>query len=442
MYCALVTLSLAIVRMGEVGLMMALLSTLIWAGLLAFWGQFWRCDQRLDNSSEFSVLNVELNSKIQNLKLKTQNLFPFVCAIIPARNEADMLPMTLRSLLLQDYPGQFHIVLVDDQSTDGTGAIAVAIAAELNQSDRLTVMSAKPLPAGWTGKLWAMEQGVQQAQTFDPLPDYFLLTDADIEHDRANLLQLVTKAQHNDLDLVSLMVLLRCQSFWEKLLIPTFVFFFQKLYPFPWVNDPNRATAAAAGGCILMRRQALTGIGGLQSLRQALIDDCSLAQQVKGQGTRAAKERDRSSFSTSAPSGKIWLGLTQSTRSLRPYDTLATIWDMVARTAYTQLGYSPLLLVGTVFGMMLVYLVSPIAAFSGALTQNWMLSAAGLLGWVLMTIAYLPTVRLYQLSPVWAICLPAIALLYNLMTIDSAIRHWRGQGGAWKGRTYPAGESD
>ncbi|MEX0269620.1 glycosyltransferase [Leptolyngbyaceae cyanobacterium UHCC 1019] len=435
-------MSLAIVRMGEVGLMMALLSTLIWAGLLAFWGQFWRCDQRLDNSSEFSVLNVELNSKIQNLKLKTQNLFPFVCAIIPARNEADMLPMTLRSLLLQDYPGQFHIVLVDDQSTDGTGAIAVAIAAELNQSDRLTVMSAKPLPAGWTGKLWAMEQGVQQAQTFDPLPDYFLLTDADIEHDRANLLQLVTKAQHNDLDLVSLMVLLRCQSFWEKLLIPTFVFFFQKLYPFPWVNDPNRATAAAAGGCILMRRQALTGIGGLQSLRQALIDDCSLAQQVKGQGTRAAKERDRSSFSTSAPSGKIWLGLTQSTRSLRPYDTLATIWDMVARTAYTQLGYSPLLLVGTVFGMMLVYLVSPIAAFSGALTQNWMLSAAGLLGWVLMTIAYLPTVRLYQLSPVWAICLPAIALLYNLMTIDSAIRHWRGQGGAWKGRTYPAGESD
>jgi hopene-associated glycosyltransferase HpnB len=425
---------LAIVLMGELGLMTALLSALIWAGLLAFWGQFWRCDQRLEKSSALGVENAELKEPIptSDTRHPTPDTFPSVCAIIPARNEADILPETLRSLLLQDYPGEFHIILVDDQSTDGTGETAVAIAQELNQSERLTVIRAKPLPAGWTGKLWAMEQGVQQAQTLDPLPDYFLLTDADIEHDRANLHQLVAKAQQDNLDLVSLMVLLRCQSVWEKLLIPAFVFFFQKLYPFPWVNDPNRSTAAAAGGCILIRRQALTGIGGLQSLRQALIDDCSLAQQVKGLGK--VKQPDRS---PSATSGKIWLGLTQTTRSLRPYDTLATIWEMVARTAYTQLGYSPFLLVGTVFGMTLVYLVTPIALFTGVATQNWALSAAGLFGWVLMTIAYLPTVRLYQLSDLWAVCLPAIALLYNLMTIDSALRHWRGQGGAWKGRTYP-----
>ncbi|MBM0742078.1 glycosyltransferase [Phormidium sp. CLA17] len=431
--------------MGEVVLVIALLSTLIWAGLLAFWGQFWRCDQRLERSSEsgvesseFKVESSEIKELITPYPLPRNPFSPSICVIIPARNEADMLPMTLRSLLLQNYPGQLHIILVDDQSTDGTGTIAEAIAQELSQSKKLTVISAKPLPAGWTGKLWAMEQGVQHAQTFDPLPDYFLLTDADIEHDRANLRQLVTKAQQDNLDLVSLMVLLRCQSFWEKLLIPAFVFFFQKLYPFPWVNNPNRAIAAAAGGCILMRREALSAIGGLQSLRQALIDDCSLAQKVKGQ---EISQTEKSDHSSSATSGKIWLGLTQTTRSLRPYDTLATIWDMVARTAYTQLGYSPFLLVGTVFGMTLVYLVSPIAALSGALTQNWMLSAAGFLGWALMTIAYLPNIRLYGLSVLWAICLPATALLYNLMTIDSAIRHWRGQGGAWKGRVYPTSEA-
>jgi len=431
------------VLMGEVVLVMALLSVLIWAGLLAFWGQFWRCNQRLEKSSAFGVGNAEFQKTIPtpDTRHPTPDTCPSVCAIIPARNEAEMLPMTVRSLLLQDYPGEFHIILVDDQSTDGTGTIAEAIAQELSQSEKLTVIRAKSLPAGWTGKLWAMEQGVQHARTFDPLPDYFLLTDADIEHDRANLRQLVTKAQQDDLDLVSLMVLLRCQSFWEKLLIPAFVFFFQKLYPFPWVNNPDRRTAAAAGGCILIKREALAAIGGLQSLRQALIDDCSLAQKVKRPTGRKAEIQESPPF-LSITSGKIWLGLTQTTRSLRPYDTLATIWDMVARTAYTQLGYSPFLLLGTVFGMTLVYLVSPIALFMGVATQNWMLSMTGLMGWILMAIAYSPTIRLYQLSFLWAVCLPAIALLYNLMTIDSAIRHWRGQGGAWKGRVYPTSESD
>jgi len=422
--------------MGEFGLAIALLSDAIWVGLLTVWGGFWKCDQRLEKEGEgvdgwmdgredgeergmgSMAWGVGQNSQTQNSKLKT----PVVCAVIPARNEADMLPLSLRSLLLQDYPGEFQIVLVDDHSTDGTAEVARQTATELGKTDQLTVIQAQPLPTGWTGKLWAMEQGDRYTQTLDPQPDYLLFTDADIEHDRHNLSRLATKATQENLDLVSLMVLLRCQSFWEKSLIPAFVFFFQKLYPFPLANNPNSKVAAAAGGCILIRRTALERIGGLQILRQALIDDCSLAKAVKRSGEWG--------------NGNIWIGLTQTTRSLRPYETLDTIWNMVARTAYTQLNYSPLLLVGTVFGMTLVYLVSPIATLTGLLTADWALCLAGFVGWALMTLAYFPTIRLYGLAFGWAVLLPAIALLYNLMTIDSAIRHWRGKGGAWKGRTY------
>ncbi len=403
--------------MGEFGLGIALLSNLIWVGLLTLWGGFWRCDQRLEPQPDDRH-----NEKPTAIAASS---LPVIYAVVPARNEADMVPQSVRSLLQQDYPGAFHIVLVDDHSTDGTGAMAHQTAADLGKVDQLTVLPAAALPPGWTGKLWAMEQGDRYTQTRSPQPDFLWFTDADIEHDRGNLSRLVAKATQDKLDLVSLMVLLRCDSFWEKLLIPAFVFFFQKLYPFPLVNQPHSRMAAAAGGCLLIRRQALTRIGGLQILRQALIDDCSLAIAVK--------RGDRDS-STPHP---IWLGLTQTTRSLRPYDSLATIWTMVARTAYTQLNYSPLLLVGTVFGMTLVYLVAPIATFTGLLTANWLLFVAGLSGWILMTLAYWPTIRLYRLSPLWAIALPAIALLYNLMTIDSALRHGRGQGGAWKGRVYP-----
>jgi len=434
--------------MGEFGLGIVLLSNAIWVGLLTLWGGFWKCDQRLEKAEDGGErgrvragergrveagergsveedgelspsLSTALSSQFQDPKpFGSPN--PFVCAIIPARNEADVIPLAVRSLLQQDYPGRFQIVLVDDHSTDGTGTIAQQTATAMGKADQLTVIQAETLPQGWTGKLWAMEQGDRYTQVLSPQPEYLLFTDADIEHDHHNLSQLVMKAQQDGLDMVSLMVLLRCQSFWEKLLIPAFVFFFQKLYPFPLVNNPNSCMAAAAGGCILLRRDALNRIGGLQILRQALIDDCSLAKAVKG-GT----------------SHNIWLGLTQTTRSLRPYDSLETIWNMVARTAYTQLSYSPLLLFGTVIGMTLVYLVTPIAALTGVLTANWGLAFAGLSGWSLMTLAYLPTIRLYKLSPLWAIALPVIALLYNLMTIDSALRHWRGQGGAWKGRVYP-----
>ena len=373
----------------------AILSSIIWVGLIGFRGRFWLAEQRLSESAPLDH-------------------HPSVCAVIPARNEASLLPVTLRSLLTQDYP--VSVVLVDDGSTDGTAQVAQAVASRLN-SQRLTVISAKPLPPGWTGKLWALHQGISSAQSS---PDYWLLTDADIEHDCANVSQLVAKAETEKLDLVSLMVRLRTQGVWERLLIPAFVFFFQKLYPFSWVNHPHKQTAAAAGGCILIRHEALNRIGGIAVVRQALIDDCALAQAVKSHPL----------------SRGIWLGLSQTTRSLRPYPSLRTIWDMVVRTAFTQLHYSPVWLVGTVVGMTLIYLVPPLGCLFGAVTGSWGVAIAGGCAWGLMAIAYGPTLRLYQMSSLWALSLPITASLYTLMTIDSALRHWQGRGGAWKGRVY------
>ncbi len=392
---------------GEIGLWLAFLSLTIWVILLGFWGQFWRCDQQLTR---------------QETDLP---MFPAICAVVPARNEADLLPVTLRSLLNQDYPGHLSVILVDDSSTDGTANVARDVAQELDKTQQLHVLSGQPLAPGWTGKLWALHQGIQYAQTLTPPPDYVLLTDADIEHDALNLRSLVAKAQQEDLDLVSLMVRLRCESFWEKLLIPAFVFFFQKLNPFPWVNDPTKPTAAAAGGCILITREALTRIGGIEVVRDALIDDCALAQAVKS-----------SRFTLSPSSPKIWLGLTDSTHSLRPYPSLSTIWDMIARTAFTQLNYSLGLLIVTVIGMILVYIVPPVCAIFGLLTGNWLVAIAALSTWLFMAYAYLPTIRFYGCSPALALCLPGIAFLYTLMTVDSAVRHWQKRGGTWKGRVY------
>uniref|UniRef100_B8HKR2 Hopene-associated glycosyltransferase HpnB n=1 Tax=Cyanothece sp. (strain PCC 7425 / ATCC 29141) TaxID=395961 RepID=B8HKR2_CYAP4 len=387
-------------QLHTLSLGLALASLGCWIGLLLGRGQFWRSDQRLESIS--SPLEQELKN------------WPTICAVVPARNEASVIARSLGSLLNQDYPGKFTVILVDDQSSDGTATIAQATAAQLGQSDRLQILSGQPLPPGWSGKLWAVEQGIQAA----PSSDYLLLTDADISHAPLNLRQLVVKAETESLDLVSLMVLLRCESGWEKLLIPAFVFFFQKLYPFRWVNTPNRPTAAAAGGCVLVNRETLARAGGIAVVRQALIDDCALAAAIKQVG------------------GKIWLGLTTTTHSLRPYPNLETIWQMVARTAFTQLHYSPWLLLGTLVGMAVIYLVPPLATLLGLVTQTWGVGAIGLLTWLLMSLSYYPTIRLYQLSPLWCFTLPLIALLYNLMTLDSALRHWRGVGGAWKGRVY------
>ncbi|MEH2331681.1 glycosyltransferase [Nostoc sp.] len=408
-----------------------LLSLTIWLGLLGFWGQFWRTDQQL----EFTETQLES--------------LPVVCAVVPARNEAQLLPTTLRSLLLQDYPGSFNVFLVDDRSTDRTANFAEGVAHAVGKPQQLHIISGESLPPGWSGKLWAVEQGIKSASKF--APDYFLLTDADIEHDSDNLRRLVAKAMQEDLDLVSVMVRLRCESFWEKLLIPAFVFFFQKLYPFRWVNNPNNPTAGAAGGSILIAREALERIGGIQVIRQALIDDCALAKAVKksrgagehtsttlsNRGSREDKgDKENHAQYLMSNQGRIWLGLSSLTRSLRPYDSLATIWDMVARTAYTQLNYSPLILLGTLVGMPLIYLAPPVCVILGAVWSNWAIAFTGLLGWLLMTFAYYPTIRFYKCSPWFALSLPAIAFLYTLMTLDSALRHWQGRGGAWKGRVY------
>jgi len=426
--------------MAEFGLGATIVSLIIWLVLLLGWGQFWRCDQRLEGKDK----ELRIKDKENSTEPLSLSLYPSVCAVIPARNEADLLPVTLKSLLSQDYPGDFRIILVDDQSTDGTAQAARSTAEKLGKPSLLDVICAEPLPAGWSGKLWAMDQGVKKAQLASP--EYILLTDADIEHDSVNLLHLVNKAIQQDLDMVSLMVRLRCESFWEQLLIPAFVFFFQKLYPFRWVNNPTHPTAAAAGGCILIRWETLEQIGGIQAIRQALIDDCALAQAVKGVRGQESESIQNSKFkiqnsptpnSLTHPSGKIWLGLSDRTRSLRPYPSLETIWSMVARTAFTQLGYNPLLLIGTLIGMTLVYLVPLLGFILGVAIGNGMLAILGLAGWLLMSLAYYPTVRFYNCSLMFAFCLPAIAFLYTLMTLDSALQHWRGQGGSWKGRVYP-----
>jgi hopene-associated glycosyltransferase HpnB len=381
---------------NQVWLGLSLLSLLIWLVLIWGWGNFWQCDQKLE--------------AVENWNSES---YPSVCVVIPARNEADLLPTTLRSLINQTYQGNVQIILVDDQSTDGTADIAKQVA------ENLIIISSQPLPTGWTGKLWAMEQGTLFAQDPQTLnPDYILLTDADIYHDRHNLQNLVAKAEADNLDLTSLMVRLRCESVWEQWLIPAFVFFFQKLYPFAWVNNPKKSMAAAAGGCILIKTKALQRIGGIQSIRQALIDDCALAQAVKSSG------------------GKIWLGLSDLTTSLRPYPDLETIWDMVARTAYTQLNYSPLLLIGTLVGMGLIYILPPLGLILGLLLGYKFIAIACGIALILMTVSYFPTIRFYQ-CPLWlSFFLPAIALIYTLMTLDSALRYWQGKGGLWKGRVY------
>jgi hopene-associated glycosyltransferase HpnB len=337
-------------------------------------------------------------------------LCPAIVAIIPARNEVEVIGSAVSSLLNQRYPGRFSLILVDDHSTDGTAERARAAARDEDAEDRVAIVAARPLPAGWTGKLWAVAEGIRALDESGRLAEYLLLTDADILHHRTNLAELVAQAETARLDLASLMVRLRCRSPAERLLIPAFVFFFAMLYPFAWTADPRARTAGAAGGCSLVRRSALSRIGGIASIRGALIDDCALAAKIK-QG------------------GRIWLGLSARTRSLRPYKRLGDIWHMIARTAYTQLRYSPLILAGTVLGMALIFLAPPALVLDGG--------PAALLGgtaWLIMAIAYAPMLRFYRQPLLLAPLLPAIALVYTAATIDSALRHWRGRGGEWKGR--------
>jgi hopene-associated glycosyltransferase HpnB len=337
--------------------------------------------------------------------------WPPVAAVVPARDEADVIGKSLPSLLRQDYPGPFSVILVDDQSRDGTAAAATKAARAIGQESRLTVLSGAALPAGWTGKVFAMQQGAAHADALAAPPRYLLFTDADIACGPGALRDLVAQAEAGGLVLNSRMVRLRCESLAECALIPAFVFFFQMLYPFAWVNRPERATAAAAGGCMLVRRDALHAAGGLETIRGALIDDCALGRALKAQGP-------------------IWLGHTETIHSLRPYPHLADIRRMVARSAYDQLGYSPLQLAATIAGMAVVYAAPPLLVVVASGSAWWL----GLLAWVLMAGAFQPILRLYRLPPAWGFALPAIAAAYMAFTLDSAYQHARGKGGLWKGR--------
>jgi hopene-associated glycosyltransferase HpnB len=383
--------------------LVAVAALAIWLYLLLGRGFFWRGAERDDN-----LIPPASQSGATN--------WPAVTAIVPARNESHFIARSLDSLLCQTYPGRFSILLIDDQSSDGTAAIARVAADRANASDLVTVVQGSDPPAGWTGKLWAMQQGYQRVGSESAPPDYLLFTDADIAYGTTDAVErLALGAQRHGAVLTSLMVKLRCRSLAERALVPAFIFFFAKLYPFAWVNDSRGAIAAAAGGCMLVNREALAKAGGLQAIRGSLIDDCALAALLKQQGP-------------------IWLGLTERVTSLRPYPRVADFRRMVVRSAYAQLRYSSLRLAGTLVGMSLAYVAPPLlAVFATGYT-----SALGALAWALMTLAYIPTLRFYSRSPLWALALPLVATIYTAFTVESAVQHWRGRGGAWKGRFQAA----
>ena len=364
----------------------------IWVYLLVGRGGFWLARER-DTRNE----------------LGPPRTWPRVVAVIPARDEAETIGTTVGSLLAQAYAGPFSIVLVDDESRDGTAEAARAAAA--HAPDRLTVLAGRPLPAGWTGKLWAVHQGVAHATGTSEPPDYLLLTDADITYAPDALARLVARAQTSGTVLTSLMAKLRCVSFAERCFVPAFVYFFQMLYPFAWVNRRTHTMAGAAGGCMLVRPDALRAAGGIAAIRGALIDDCALGAALKEQGP-------------------IWLGLTDRVTSARPYEHVGDIRRMVARSAYAQLGYSALNLIGTTLGMGATFLAGPVMALFG----HGFAQLLGLATWALIALSYQPMLRFYRASPLWGPALPAIALAYMVFTLDSAYQHGRGRGGLWKGR--------
>ncbi|MFJ9075141.1 glycosyltransferase [Streptomyces sp. NPDC102278] len=370
-----------------------------WLWLTLAQGMFWRTDVRLPGRTDPAH-------------------WPSVAIVVPARDEARVLPHSLPSLIAQDYPGAAEIFLVDDGSTDGTADLARRLAAEQPGLPLTIVSPGEPEP-GWTGKLWALRHGIGQARAARPVePDYLLLTDADIAHEPDSLRELVAAATSADLDLVSQMARLRVASVWERLVVPAFVYFFAQLYPFRRVNRPGARTTAAAGGCVLLRTATAVRAGVPDSIRQAVIDDVSLARAVRRSG------------------GRIWLGLAERVDSVRPYPALGDLWRMVSRSAYTQLRHQPLLLAGAVAGLTVVYLVPPVALAAGLLVPRPALAWPGGLAWLLMAGTYLPMLRYYRQSALLAPLLPFTALLYLLMTVDSAVLHHRGRGAAWKGRTY------
>ncbi|MFD8298587.1 glycosyltransferase [Streptomyces bauhiniae] len=374
----------------------AAVSLAVWCWLLLGQGFFWRTDVRLPPRRE-------------------PGRWPSVCVVVPARDEAAVLPASLPSLLAQDYPGRAEVFLVDDGSRDGTGDLARELSAR-HGGLPLTVDSPGEPPAGWTGKLWAVRHGITLARARDP--EFLLLTDADIAHAPDSLRSLVAAARTGDFDLVSQMARLRAESPWERLVVPAFVYFFAQLYPFRWIGRRGARTTAAAGGCVLLRADMAERARIPDAVRHAVIDDVALARAVRANG------------------GHLWLGLADRVDSVRPYPGLGELWRMVSRSAYAQLRHSSALLLGTVAGLLLVYLVPPVAVIAGAVVGSAPACALGAVAWTIMAATYVPMLRYYR-QPLWlAPLLPFTAFLYLLMTLDSAGRHYRGRGAAWKGRTY------
>jgi len=374
---------------------LALLSLAIWLVLFFFWGNFWRIWK---SDADHSVP-------------PPPQQWPCVTAVVPARNEAASITAVIAALAKQDYPGEFSAITVDDHSEDATAELARKASIGSGGASRLQVITAPNLAPGWTGKLWALNSGVAAAENSST--EFFWFTDADVVHAPDTLRRLVARAEHGNLDLTSLMVLLESRTFAERLLIPAFLYFFLMLYPPRWIASPRAKTAGAAGGCILLRRTALKRIGGLASIRNEIIDDCSLAHAVKRSG------------------GKIWMGLTRASRSLRGYAGFAEIRDVIARTAFTQLHYSALQLLGTLIGLLITFLV-PVALTFAPNPRIWL---PALLAWCFMTASFLPTITFYRLGPLWAPTLPLSAIFYSYATLLSAVRYRQGRGAQWKGRS-------
>ncbi|GAA3398506.1 glycosyltransferase [Streptomyces roseoviridis] len=401
----------------------AFASLAAWGWLLLGQGFYWRTDQRLPARAGGAGGRPDGSAGPDDARGRPDGAAgssPRVVVVVPARDEAEVLPVSLPSLLAQDYPGPAEVILVDDGSTDGTGRLAGELAAKYGGLPLTVVSPGEPEP-GWTGKLWALRHGMALARARGP--EFLLLTDADIAHEPDSLRLLVAAATGHRLDLVSQMARLRVASGWERLIVPAFVYFFCQLYPFRWINRPRPLATAAAGGCVLLRAKTAERARVPEVIRQAVIDDVSLARAVRRAG------------------GRVWLGLAERVDSVRPYRGLGELWRMVSRSAYAQLRHRPLVLAGTVAGLALVYLAPPAALVAGLAGGDGPAAWAGGLAWAVMAGTYLPMLRYYRQPPWLAPLLPFTALLYLLMTVDSAVQHYRGRGAAWKGRTYARPEA-
>ena len=386
--------------MGGAALMLAVASAVAWLILICFRNGFWRCDQKLPEDTEPPAR------------------WPSVVALVPARNEEDTIAACLKSLAAQSYGGTFSVVMINDNSTDRTSSVARQAARSSGAKPQIWIIDAPPLEPGWAGKLWALQHGIAALPAGAEAPVYLWLSDADVIHPPDALSRLVAKAERDDLAMVSLMVRLACESFWERLLVPAFIFFFQMLYPFRAVNSPESNVAGAAGGCVVLKRTALQDAGGLAALKDRLIDDCALAQIIKHGGH------------------PIWLGLAEHSASLRRYVELREFWHMVSRSAFVQLRYSTALLALSIVGMLVAFVAAPVIVLSYPLHGSLAAALVAGASWAAMTLCIVPCLRYHKLSAVYGLLFPVAAALYLGMTVHSALRHWFGSGSDWKSRSY------